>query len=112
MKSETTTGGCLAQSIGFLAILFAGALIRGFAFFTLWRWVCVESLHMKPISYAAAVGLVLIANMLTQSSSTEDWKEKTLTEIWAKSITLVFIVPFLSLGLAWLILRLAHMVGG
>lgn len=99
----------VAKAIGFLA---AGPLVllmtpialpltiwNGYVLRVLWGWFVTPALGLKPLSLAAATGLVVVAHFLTHRADYSDVKQKA----WYISLFGCFVGPLATLCVGWLV---------
>lgn len=82
MASDDSTTKVLAGLIagigliaGMVVLIAAAALWEAFVLLRLWQWFVVPTFSLAPLTYPAAIGLGLIVEMLT--ASTTLYKEHT-----------------------------------
>jgi hypothetical protein len=74
-------------------------IVNGYVFRVLWGWFAVPALGARPLSLAAATGLVLLAHHLCHQPNYADVKEKSFTV----KLLGALVNPLMTLLLGWLI---------
>lgn len=101
--NEQKLAGCVLGIIGFLAVIAgiaATTIYEGWVLHIMWGWFVVP-LGVVAIDTAQAVGIALIASMLTRtvSKSTDEDKERPFWVVFRKLLLAVFIyTTFLGIG--------------
>lgn len=89
----------LVGAIVFISI--PSILVRSWAVVTLWRWFAVPALGLPALGYAATIGLLLLAEMVSFESAT--YKEHKID--YKTTLIVRFVGPVVFVGLGWLVRR-------
>lgn len=116
MKSNdtmTAVTSCLGGIVGLVALLFFGALVKGWAVATLWNWyivrITVNGAHPDPLNYVVAYGLALFVGLIalhadsfrTDDKRSEEQKRTDSIMAWM----LAFVTPAWFVLLGWVVLH-------
>lgn len=101
--------GYSAVGIG-LAILFGAFmvlsyLVSGLVLSIMWKWFIVSTFGVPIISIPEAIGISMIMGLFTNSLATKHDvdDEDSRTHVFAMILARVFVTPFITLLLAWIV---------
>lgn len=102
---KNTENKTLALGCAVLFLSVPAALLRGWVLSLLWAWFVVP-LGVPPITYLHAVGISLLASLLTHKNSPADdaaLEKKNAHEKIVEGIATMLVGPLFVLLLGWLI---------
>lgn len=82
-----------------LGVLAAAIAVNGFVLSVMWGWFVVPVFHVPELGLWQVVGLAMVLQLFAGQTSVA--REKT--EDAGKAFMNVFLLPFLILGLGWLV---------
>lgn len=86
-----------------VALIFLGALMRGWVLSYLWAWFLVP-LGAPPLTFSHAVGVAFVIVYLTHQWYPAEQK-RSWSEIISNALTYSLIAPLSVLAIAWLLAR-------
>lgn len=101
-KDKTTAKGCLVM----LVTAPLTALLNGYALATLWRWFVIPQFHLPALSIGCAIGFSIFVRLITyQSDASYSDLDKSDVERMINAVIAAFLLPSLSLGFGWIVLK-------
>lgn len=106
-KPDITPFAVIGMIVGmplvFIGLLLAAALLKGWVLYKVWAWLIVPTFPSAPhLTVVQAMGVSLMTHLLTQTTSPVK-KDEDSKERMYRIIAFFFIVPFISLGLAFVL---------
>lgn len=95
-------GGCLVL----LTLTPVAIMVQAWAIRTIWAWFIVPEFGAKPLSFIGAYGISTFAGLISYKGGFTS-KGKTMEEILGAFVGSAFVYPLMTVGIAWLVLRLA-----
>lgn len=86
-----------------LGVVAAAVTVNGFVLSVMWGWFVVPVFHLPELGLWQAVGLATVLQLFTGQMHVTREKTEGPGEAFAK----LFILPFITLGLGWLVYLLA-----
>ena len=84
---------------GVIAMMPVVSLIDGWALATMWRWFVVPIFHLPALGLAYAIGIGLVASLLTH----QDKGKPDPSDTWYRPVTSALMRPLVTLGIAWIV---------
>lgn len=81
---------------GFVALIIAISVLRGWVFSILWQWFAVPIFGLPPLGVAQAIGIAVIFSMLTHQ-----YVPKKEDDSW-QPIVFVLLSPLAALLIGWI----------
>ena len=89
-----------------IPLIALGSIINGYVLRILWGWFIVPIFHLPSLTIAQAIGLSMVVGLLTHRSRNSDGREKTEKEKKKELISFIaelFLFPFITLGVGWIV---------
>jgi len=96
-------------TVALLLLVIPSMIWRGFVFSVLWSWFMVTSFSLPELGVAAAIGVAVVAGMLTANTNdgnddgNDDGNKRKPTEIFVSALVRMLVVPAVSLGFGWIV---------
>lgn len=87
--------------IGFVAIIAIGAVLNGWVLSFLWRWFIVDVFGVPALTVGQAIGVSMVARLLTSHPRTKTVKDSKTD--WGAFFAHALVVPFVTLGIAFVV---------
>lgn len=85
-----------------LLLIVPSMLFNGWVLQTLWLWFLVPAFRFPAITIWTAIGIRVIAGLLTSYSWPSD-EDKEIGERIVRAIAMAFVYPSIVLGIAWMV---------
>lgn len=94
--------------LGYLLLLPLNMILRGYALCALWAWFIVPQFEVKPLTIPIALGISILAAMLTKNINLDDKKTEEQTDQkrltgFVQSAFVAILLPLMSLGGGWVV---------
>jgi hypothetical protein len=105
---KNNTGVVVVGCIGLIPAVIIGYVLRGWALVTLWAWFVTPKFHIEPPNAAVAIGIGILAGMLTgtsdlsSSKSDSDEDDSALTKMLSVYGQILCRAP-LAVGIGWIV---------
>lgn len=106
MKTLLIILGALGVVAGFFAMLALSVAWSGYALSILWGWFMVPTLSLPAISIPAAIGLSLVAHLVSHQDQSRLAKEPATGSWWMNAAgqwATILLIPAVSLLIGWIV---------
>lgn len=100
MKTSPACFGLFSLTIITIVV---SSVMNGWVLSILWGWFISPIFNVPNISVLAAIGLSLVAGMLTTSNSSDGEKRKDTTDLIATVLSRAVISPLLTLFIGYIV---------
>lgn len=105
--AKKNVGVLVIGCIGLIPAVIIGYILRGWALVTIWAWFVTPKFHIEPPNAATAIGLGILAAMLSgtsdlSSNSDSDEDDTAVTKMMTAYGQILFRAP-LAVGIAWIV---------
>lgn len=107
MKTYTTDNdkmmGCLALAISIPISLILGTLWKAYILSLLWKWYLVHKFALPEIGVVQAVGISLVASLLTYQTHDCARDKREISETIGVMLSSAFLAPLFVLFIGWFV---------
>ena len=94
----------LAVAALFVVLMSAHVALEAWAIKLLWAWFIVPQFHLDPLSTKSAIGLGLVAALLTHQVQPEIKSDESKSKTATKYLARVFFVPITAVAIGRVVL--------
>ena len=96
---------CLGLAVVAIALIVVGSIMNGWVLSVMWGWFVVPLFGVPVLKVAPAIGVALVAKMLTHQSSSKSNEKKDTSETVGELIAAAFLSPMVTLLIGWIVLQ-------
>ena len=95
---------CFGLFVAAIALIVVGSIMNGWVLSIMWGWFVVPLFGVPVLKVAPAIGVALVAKMLTHQSSSKSNEKKDTSETVGELIA-AFLSPMVTLLIGWIVLQ-------
>ncbi len=104
MKDNSDVFGCIGIVTGFGLLVIGGTITSGWTLSILWGWFVSPIFGLPTLSVIQAIGISLTVGFI-KSKAPQHSDDRKVSDKLIESVSHMFIMPLLSVGIGWIILQ-------